>query len=183
MDFVHLVFDRPAMRLRIFGPDAPTDAFEASGDAWGDGLHAPYGHDYPIPPGHYQLTTIDHIDPPIASEGAAQIQVEDLDADALDALIRDAHAMHAPGAVPAANIGGLHGDLGGLARHGRAAIMVHGGGSNAPDPFAPRQQLCKTFGCTRMHNEDLATLVAYLEHHPDRRTVFTVLGDPAPLAR
>lgn len=43
------------------------------------------------------------------------------------------------------------------AKHGRAGIMLHGGGSACgwPGAWAPRQQLFSTYGCVRMHNIDL----------------------------
>lgn len=43
------------------------------------------------------------------------------------------------------------------ARHGRAGIMLHGGGSACgwPGAWAPRQRLHSTHGCLRMHNIDL----------------------------
>ena len=43
------------------------------------------------------------------------------------------------------------------AGNGRAGIMVHGGGSACgwPGAWAPMQELHTTFGCVRMHNQDL----------------------------
>jgi len=43
------------------------------------------------------------------------------------------------------------------AKHGRAGIMIHGGGTACgwPGAWAPRQQLHATHGCIRMHNIDL----------------------------
>jgi len=42
-------------------------------------------------------------------------------------------------------------------RHGRAGIMIHGGGTSLgwPGAWAPRQRLVPTLGCVRMHNADL----------------------------
>jgi hypothetical protein len=42
---------------------------------------------------------------------------------------------------------------------GRAGICLHGGGSGLPDPLAPKQPLVATFGCVRMHNQDLDKIV------------------------
>lgn len=42
---------------------------------------------------------------------------------------------------------------------GRAGICLHGGGSGLPDPLADYQELIPTFGCVRMHNRDLDTVV------------------------
>jgi hypothetical protein len=41
----------------------------------------------------------------------------------------------------------------------RSGICLHGGGSGAPDPFAPYQQLLPTYGCLRMYNQDLYDFV------------------------
>ncbi|MBW4551056.1 MAG: hypothetical protein KME35_08095 [Aphanocapsa sp. GSE-SYN-MK-11-07L] len=42
-------------------------------------------------------------------------------------------------------------------KHGRAGIMLHGGGSGCgwPGAWQPRQRLYATFGCVRCHNIDL----------------------------
>jgi hypothetical protein len=43
-----------------------------------------------------------------------------------------------------------------FAKHGRAGIGIHGGGSASPDPFDPHQTaLYDTLGCIRMWNADL----------------------------
>lgn len=43
------------------------------------------------------------------------------------------------------------------ARHGRAGVMIHGGGTGCgwPGAWAPMQELRSTQGCVRMHNIDL----------------------------
>ena len=43
------------------------------------------------------------------------------------------------------------------ARHGRAGVMIHGGGTGCgwPGAWAPMQELKITQGCVRMHNIDL----------------------------
>lgn len=43
------------------------------------------------------------------------------------------------------------------AKHGRAGIMIHGGGSACgwPGAWAPQQKLFPTHGCVRLHNVDL----------------------------
>ena len=43
------------------------------------------------------------------------------------------------------------------AKHGRAGIMIHGGGSACgwPGAWAPKQSLFPTLGCVRLHNIDL----------------------------
>lgn len=56
-------------------------------------------------------------------------------------------------------------------RYGRAGIMAHGGGSGLgwPGAWEPRQPLLPTFGCIRLHNEDLQKLILPLH---DRGRVF-----------
>lgn len=49
-----------------------------------------------------------------------------------------------------------HGDE---AQHGRAGIGVHGGGSDLPDPFALKQSWEYTYGCLRVQNGDLESVV------------------------
>lgn len=45
---------------------------------------------------------------------------------------------------------------------GRAGICLHGGGSSAPDPLAPYQELTPTHGCVRMHNKDIEDYIVPL---------------------
>ena len=42
-------------------------------------------------------------------------------------------------------------------KYGRAGIMIHGGGSACgwPAAWLPYQSLYQTWGCVRMHNQDL----------------------------
>lgn len=177
---IHFVFNRPAQMLKVFRADGSLDrVVKASGDAWGDGYSGPHGHDYPIAPGHYTLTHVEPIQPPIASEGPGQIYVGDLDA---------ATARVLPGAtVDGVNVtlAGVTLPIGNLAKFARAEIMIHGGGSNAPDPFAPHQDLCKTEGCTRVYNADLPGLMHIVSDglKGGQHVLFTVIGEPAPLAR
>ncbi len=46
---------------------------------------------------------------------------------------------------------------------GRAGIGVHGGGSEAPKPLAPRQGWFKTLGCIRLQNQHLHRFVAVVQ--------------------
>ncbi len=183
---IHILFDRPTQALKVFGADkALWNQFDASGDAWGDGMSAPYGFDYPIPPGHYMLMCSQSISPPLASEGAAQVPVVDIDLLTATELIAAGDAVLTSTALA---IGTASLPTGGLQSCKRSGIMIHGGGSNLTkmsppeDPFAPKQRLCKTHGCTRMHNADLGNLIAYLTPlFSANHVVFSVLGDPAPL--
>ena len=181
---IHIVFERPLERLKVFLNDGSLwDSIEASGDAWGDGTSGPYGHDYPIAPGHYCVTAVDPIDPAIVSEGAGQIEVHDIGPATLSLLEGAGKAISAGSNV---DIGGIGLPVGGLARYSREGIMIHGGGSNLVEhglnPLAPDQPLCKTEGCTRVHNADLARLMTLLnEEMSDNTVVYSVIGDPTPL--
>jgi len=183
---IHLVFNRPMEKLKIFDEGgALADVFEASGDAWGDGVSGPYGFEFPIPPGHYLLTCVQSISPPLTSEGAGQIPVVDIDQQTLDKLTDAGKASGPPDAV---TIGGFTLATGALSTNKRDGVMIHGGGSNLlkldppQDPLAPMQELCKTYGCTRMHNANLATLMAFLApRFANETVVFSAIGDPAPL--
>jgi hypothetical protein len=186
---IHLVFNRPTGKMKIFERDGSLwDIIDAGGDAWGDGVlaDAPYGHDYPIPPGHYALQQPQPIAPALASEGAWQIPVTDLSTQALTKLVA-AHIASESGTD--VTIGGVSLPIGGLARHGRDGVMLHGGGSNLANlnppqnPLEPFQPLCKTFGCTRLHNADLGRLAMFLQPLVnDNTVVYSVIGDPIKLA-
>lgn len=180
---IHLVFFRATNSLKVFGAGDVIE-FEASGDAWGnyhDGERAvQYGHDGSIAPGHYLLTRVEEF-PPIPSEGAAQIYVADLDDATLQHLLAAGKATITGDLVA---IGGIELSRGGLGRFGRSEVMLHGGGSNLGEPecFAPHQPLCRTFGCTRLHNDDLATLCALLKAKmAENVVVFSCIGDPEEL--
>ncbi len=134
----------------------------------------------PSPPGHYLLAAPQSIAPPSAAEGAWQIPVGDLPSATASALI---NAGDATQAGPNLVIGGISQPLGQLAALGRGGIMIHGGGSNDPDPLADYQPLCKTEGCTRLHNADLARVVAYLSPlYGGNTVVYTIAGAPLPLS-
>jgi hypothetical protein len=183
---VHLVFDRPTENLKVFATDKTLwNVFEASGDAWGDGMSAPYGFDYPIPPGHYLLTSAQSISPALASEGNMQIPVIDMDLQTIAALVNAGDAQVSSTQL---NFGGVVLPTGGLQLCKRSGIMIHGGGSNLltlnppQDPFDPDQQLCKTYGCTRMHNKNLDDLATYLTPlFNGNHVVYSAVGDPKPL--
>jgi hypothetical protein len=180
---VHLVFNRPTGKLKIFGADKSLwDVLDAGGDTWGDGNVAdgPYGHQWPCPPGHYVLEPAQSIAPASAAEGAWQIPVADMPSAVATRLVGAHDAMQDGANV---EIGGMSLPLGQLAKYGRSAIMIHGGGSNDPDPLADYQPLCKTEGCTRMHNADLKRVVAYLSPLFGGNTiVYTIVGAPLPLS-
>lgn len=45
------------------------------------------------------------------------------------------------------------------AKHGRAGIMIHGGGSGLPDPLAATQGWQVTHGCVRVQNQHMLWIV------------------------
>jgi hypothetical protein len=187
---IHLVFDRPEQRLKLFthGIAPAHHVIAASGAAWGNipgnGGSPPYGHDCCIAPGHYKLTRVERFDPPVPSEGAGQVYVEDLAGADYFAM---AKAGKVKGGAGGWAIGGITLAVGELAKYGRAEVMIHGGGSNlgVPACYAPRQPLLRTFGCTRVHNADLTMLMDYLEPilaSGNQLVIFSCVGDPASVS-
>lgn len=181
---IHLIFNRPTGKMKVFEPDRSLwDVIDGGGDAWGDGVDAdrPYGYKWPCPPGHYILDVPQSITPPIPSEGSWQIPVLDMPSSDVTTLLA-AHDASQQGSN--LSVGGVALPLGQLAYYGRSAIMIHGGGSNLQNPYADYQELCKTEGCTRLHNADLARLARYLLANADGNTVvYSIVGDPLPLSR
>lgn len=161
--------------------------YQAGFDAWGNhGVSdddtppaPPWGHACWMPVGHFRLAPVQFFGTPIASEGYGQIPIIDLDAESLASLVRGGYAR-ANGLT--ANIGGIEAPLAQLSEYDRSALMIHGGGSNAPEPLAPHQGLYRTFGCTRMENEDWQALAAWLQPlYAGNIVVFTALETPADL--
>jgi hypothetical protein len=171
-------FNRPAQSIQCFDANGQlAKTFRGEGDAWG----APgYGHDGWTPPGHYVLGAVEFFNPPIASEGFGQIPVLDIDPDTRYELIAAKKATLLPDGQLV--IGGVTAWSGQLAAYDRDGIMNHCGGSNASDPFADKQQLCKTYGCTRMWNVEWREFAAWLNANREGNTViYTVVGDPISL--
>lgn len=182
---IHIVFNRPTGAFKVFEDALLRFQFQASGDAWGDGVSGPYGHDYPIAPGHYALTRVERLNPALASEGPGQIYVADLNDAAIAALINFGKAQACNDKL---SVGAIVLPTGQLAHFNRSEVMLHGGGTNlgVPACFADYQELCKTFGCTRLHNADLRKLMDYLEpilSSGSQHVVYSVIGDPAPCSR
>lgn len=185
---IHLVFDRPNMRLKIFvdGIASQDRIIEASGAAWGNvpgnGGEPPYGHNCCIQPGHYKLTQVERFNPPIPSEGVGQVYVADLIPRDISELAIRNKAQWVNGNV---SIGGIELPIGGLTRHVRGGVMLHSGGSNLGEPacFEPMQPLLRTFGCTRLHNQDQTMLMDLLEPQiaNGQHVIFSCVGDPAPV--
>lgn len=182
---IHLVFNRPSGHLKVFNEDGSVwDTIDAGGDAWGSTpAAAPYGHFYPIRPGHYMLQQPIANAPPIDAEGAWKIPVVDIDAATANTLIQAGKAALAGTQY---DIGGITFPIGNLERDARTEILIHGGGSNlrprGMDPMDPFQKLCKTHGCTRLHNADLARLARFVQQAIGGNTmVYSVAGDPIVL--
>lgn len=176
---LHIVFDRPNAVLVAYDSFGSVyGGWPAAGDAWAG--HGPgYGLDGVMPPGHFKLEPVQFFNPPIASEGFGQIPVEDLDVDSLAALVKAGRAV-----VTGVNadIGGITLKIGQLAAYGRSDIMIHGGGSNSPDPLADNQGFYKTDGCTRMLNKDWKTLATWLApQFAGNIVVYSAIGDPSTL--
>ena len=107
--------------------------------------------------------------------------VLDVDAGTLAKLVQGGYAtVNGLTAV----IGGLEAPLAQLSQYDRSGIMIHCGGSNAPDPLADNQGLYRTFGCTRMLNADWRELAAWLQPlEAGNVIVYTALETPADLGQ
>lgn len=177
---IHIVFDRAAQHIKLFDPNGGlAGSYRGEGDAWGYTPENPYGHDGWCPQGHYVLGPTNRFPQPIASEGWGQIPVSDIGMSLAEQLV-DAGKAQWSGLNLI--VGGIAARIGRLSYYGRSGIMIHAGGSNAVEPFADYQQLCRTFGCTRMYNVEWKDLAAYLDAHRGGNTVaFTIVGDPARL--
>ena len=180
---IHVVFERRLGRLAVFGPDGRLwHALEAAGDAGRDGPRAPYGPGFPIAPGHYRLIDQTAYDPPTPEDGPGLIFIDDVDTATLQQLVNAGRARMR-GAD--AEIASLTAGVGGLARYGRSAIAIRGGGAALvppEDPLAPYQRLTRGDGGVRVHNADLARLMQILAPVYGKETiVLTVLGDPPRL--
>ena len=183
---IHVVFRRRDEELAVYGPDGKLwSAIAASGDARSDGAQPPYGAGYPVAPGHYRLIGQTELDPPTAEDGYGIIYVDDLDIAALQLLVNAGRARLRGSEV---EIAGLTLPVGGLARYGRSAIAIHGGGPNLArlsppeDPLAPFQRLSRGAGASRLHNADLVRLMALLAPvFATNTVVFSAVGDPPRL--
>jgi hypothetical protein len=183
---IHSIFDRPREILKTFGPNGYAAAIKAEGDTWGANPQL-YGFEGWCPPGHYVLGAVQRfLDAegkwaPIAGEGFGQIPVLDMGDDVANQLVAAGKATWSGQLLV---IGGVPGRIGQLARFGRSAIMVHCGGSNADDPYADHQELCKTYGCTRTYNLEWREYADYLDKNRAGNTVvYSIVGDPVRLAR
>ena len=183
---IHVVFERRLERLAVFGPDAKLwHAIPATGAAPREGGPAPYGPGFPIPPGHYRLSGRLEHDPATPEDGPGTIYIADLDPALLQRLLDAGRAKRRDGGIEIAR---LPGAVGGLARHDRTGIVIHGGAAPAngipvAGALSPFQPLTPTGGGVRAHNADLARLLMILGPEFDRAAtvVFTVLGEPAPV--
>jgi len=179
---IHLIFNRPTGRMKIYDADGHLwDMIDAGGDAWGAAPENQWGHDAPMPPGHYKLGAPQSIAPPSNAEGDTQIPVLDLDQVTLSALVTAGRASESGLEV---TIGGITAPIGGMTQFSRDGIMIHGGGSNDPQPLESFQPLCKTEGCTRVHNADLDRLTAFVNERMNGNIViYTAIGSPLTLGK
>lgn len=130
----HVVFNGQSRRLKFFTDDAtvpqPRHDWECHDVGIADGEPGdPYGHNHKCPPGEYTLGS------PIPSQTPPD-PVQDAPYGFWFTALWDTPESQA------------------MARHGRAGIGIHGGGSDLPDPFAARQGWEWTHGCLRLQNED-----------------------------
>jgi hypothetical protein len=183
---IHVVFDRRAERLTVYGPDGHLWlAAAASGDAPRTGTRPPYGPGFPIPPGHYRIVGCTERDPPTAEDGIGRIEIADVDATALQQVLNAGRARMRGADLEVVR---LAAPLGGLARYNRTEIAIRGGGASLAahprpdDPLAPYQRLTHADGGVRVHNADLARLIQILAPRLGSETVLlTVLGEPRHL--
>ena len=155
--------------------------YHGEGDAIGYTPEAPYGHLGWCPPGHYVLGAPQRFESPIASEGFGQIPIVDLTSDVAEQLVSAGKAKWSGLDLI---IGGIGSRIGQLATYGRSDIFAHGGGSNAVDPYADYQELCKTEGCTRMWNLEWRRFADWLDANRGENTVvYSILGDPVRLPK
>jgi hypothetical protein len=182
---IHVVFERRLGRLAAYGPDGRLWLLaEANGEARGVGGRSPHGPGYPVAPGHYRLLGQVEHEPATAEDGPGAIDVGDLD---LATLSRIVDAGRARPRGRAYEIASLVAPAGELARFGRSAIVIHGGGPSLAhlvppeDPLAPYQRLTRGDGGVRMHNADLARLMMILRpaFAEPATVVFTVIGEPS----
>ncbi|MEA2721241.1 MAG: hypothetical protein QOJ39_3105 [Candidatus Eremiobacteraeota bacterium] len=180
---IHAVFERRLGRLAVFGPDGRLwHGIDAAGDAGRDGARPPYGPRFPIPPGHYRLVGQTAFDPATPDDGPGLIYVDDVDTATLQQLLNAGRARMRGADV---EIASLTAAVGALARYGRSAVAIRGGGTSLEppeDPLAPYQRLTRGDGGVRVHNADLARVMQILAPAYGTETiVFTVLGDPPRL--
>lgn len=177
---IHIIFNRPQANLKCFDANGNLwQDFKAAGDSWGWTAENPYGFDGWCPPGHFVLGAPQVFETPIPSEGFGQIPVLDMTSAVLGTLVQAEKAVEEDGLIA---IGGLSLPIGQLVKYGRSAIMIHGGGSNSPNPLTANQGLFRTDGCTRMLNGDWQRLASYLStNEPGNTVVYTIFGNPLRL--
>jgi membrane associated rhomboid family serine protease len=139
----HIVVDRAAKRCKMFlrhadGTVELKHDVEAHTDAVGSANGDPYGPDGLAPPGDYGLGAPQ----PCATRNAdGSVTIN-------NNTPPDWDRAFGCWFTPLTDTHGLEGS------HGRSGIGFHGGGSNAPDPFAAKQGWYATCGCIRLQNGD-----------------------------
>jgi len=191
---IHFVHNRPTNQLKVSGPgNGQLQTFDAGSDAWGNygvsedsqPAQPPWGHSCRIPPGHYVLADPLTFTTPISGEGSGQISILDMTDATLATLIAAGLATSSnTGGVAGAVIGQIDLPLRQLYAYGnRQGLLIHGGGSNLGSHFNDaNQRLLRTYGCVRVHNASLVTLLTFVKQNLGNETiVYTAYGDPAPL--
>jgi len=180
------------MTATYYAADGTQVHFDASGDTWGnhgvgesDGSQPkpPYGHLCSLAPGHYELGQVDDNGEGCVSEGRWQIHVNDLSDATKNAIIAAGKGVAHP-ETGTIDIGGIDLPRGGIAKYERAAVMIHGGGSNlGVHALDDNQPLLRTWGCTRVHNADLNNIRQLVQaaHAAGHAVIFSCVGDPAPV--
>jgi hypothetical protein len=143
-ELAHLVFNGPTASLKMYwehddGTVELRHELEAHGEAIRNATDGdPYGFDCKAPPGDFGLG-----DPQSCAtrnpDGTVTIH---------NSTPPTWDKAYGCWFTPLVDTNGLE------AAHGRAGIAFHGGGSDAPDPFALKQGWYVTEGCIRLQNVD-----------------------------
>jgi hypothetical protein len=168
---IHLVFERPQQTLKAFHFDR-TQRFvwKASGAATPSSRGA-------MPEGHYILLEPELFGNREPGTGWGRVRIRDMTDRDVTVLEKAGFLKHNGDLL---DIGSIALAAGRCDAYGRF-IEIHGGGSALAEPQAPMQELCRTLGCTRMHNLDLNKLIDYMKAFGAENTfVFSVMGRPAP---
>jgi hypothetical protein len=177
---IHVILSRPELTFKVFDSDhALRSVYEASGAACQNSNGAmPGGHYILLGPEMFPQSTWDS-SKESKGVGWGRVLIRDMSDNDVQLLVSAELATKtADGQL---SIGGIVLPPGRCNAYGRH-IEIHGGGSAlGMGAYAPNQKLCCTEGCTRMHNQDLKSLVQFMQPLTDQNTfVFSVIGTPPP---